>query len=510
MSITPVTIIIVIAAACVFSIGAIMVRVLWRSRKKSTSNSKRRRSPGAVKPLKTTPLPRPAVPLRTATTSQPPLKPTMRDIYPQPRLRSVKTSPITPPRARLFSTSFTRLFVVIVLGLLVITGVSLGLISIARSSQLTHTTRQDWYNTAWPYRVSVLVHHRFVAEEVIDFPLLVTITDPQHPLFAHSSDGKDLVFTTDNGRTKLPHEIEAYDAAAHQLIAWVKVPKLSPTTDTSFYLYYGNPTAPDQGQATEVWSKDYSGVYHFQTEQAAAPVIDSTKASDHTLYRLTQDQAATVPGKIGGALAFNGPRDVVDLDNVSSKPPLTISAWVKPQTQAGTIIAKRDDRTTQWQLFSDTQGHLYVKEDNTGRWPGHQSKGTHQTSLLLNNWQYVAVTIDSEGTPTFYNDGIAEAGSQPRGTFVARTSNASIGARWSSYPATDYRFVGEIDTVRIATVVRSAEWLKTEHANQAYPETFLTLATTPETPELVSDHVTRYTPFLREQLSLLWRPRYAN
>ncbi|MCL5667081.1 MAG: DUF2341 domain-containing protein [Patescibacteria group bacterium] len=78
--------------------------------------------------------------------------------------------------------------------------------------------------------------------------------------------GYDIVFTSADGATKLAHEIEKYDPATGQLIAWVKT-NLSSSSDTVLYLYYGNSSAPDMQTVdpvkTAVWDSNYKGVWHL-------------------------------------------------------------------------------------------------------------------------------------------------------------------------------------------------------------------------------------------------------
>ena len=62
-------------------------------------------------------------------------------------------------------------------------------------------------------------------------------------LAAHArDDGGDIYFTSSGGSTKLSHEIEKFDSSTGNLVAWVKVPNLSSSTDTILYMYYGPTT----------------------------------------------------------------------------------------------------------------------------------------------------------------------------------------------------------------------------------------------------------------------------
>ena len=84
------------------------------------------------------------------------------------------------------------------------------------------------------------------SSSLTDFPVLISFTDnnlrsTSNSGNVHSSNGYDITFKNNSGTTVLSHEIEKYDPTTGELIAWVKVPSLSATTDTEINMYYGNP-----------------------------------------------------------------------------------------------------------------------------------------------------------------------------------------------------------------------------------------------------------------------------
>lgn len=68
-----------------------------------------------------------------------------------------------------------------------------------------------------------------------------------------TTNGGDILFTAGDGTTKLSHEIELYSNVNGDLVAWVKVPAVSSTTNTTIYMYYGNSTVVDQEDPQNVW-----------------------------------------------------------------------------------------------------------------------------------------------------------------------------------------------------------------------------------------------------------------
>ena len=122
-----------------------------------------------------------------------------------------------------------------------------------------------------PYRRRLTIDHtRVLNTDQRDFPLLVRLCDPTlrstvaggHVAHLH---GADFFFTQADGRTRLPHELVAYDPEQGQLEAWVEVPALSCRQDEVLYLYYGDPVVAGRhrprafGRTRMVWCNTGSG-----------------------------------------------------------------------------------------------------------------------------------------------------------------------------------------------------------------------------------------------------------
>jgi hypothetical protein len=65
-----------------------------------------------------------------------------------------------------------------------------------------------------------------VDEPLVDFPLLIRITDSL--LMAAARDGSDIHFLAEDAITLLDYEIERYDAENGALVAWVRLPQRPP------------------------------------------------------------------------------------------------------------------------------------------------------------------------------------------------------------------------------------------------------------------------------------------
>jgi len=164
----------------------------------------------------------------------------------------------------------------------------------------TKTLALNWWDSNWEFRRKITIDHTKVQASQSNFPLLVDLTDNVLPSKAQPN-GNDFVFVNSNG-TKLDHEIENFDNVSGHLTAWVRISFLSSTQDTVLYLYYGNPLAANEQNATGVWDSNYKMVQHLG--QVSSIVKDST--SNGYNANVTGGVTKTSLGQIDGAVAFDG------------------------------------------------------------------------------------------------------------------------------------------------------------------------------------------------------------
>ena len=73
-----------------------------------------------------------------------------------------------------------------------------------------------WWNDDWLYRKQLTINSSEVTADLVNFPILVSITDGDLARKAQS-DGDDIVFTLSPEATKLDHEIESFDFSTGEL-----------------------------------------------------------------------------------------------------------------------------------------------------------------------------------------------------------------------------------------------------------------------------------------------------
>ena len=113
------------------------------------------------------------------------------------------------------------------------------------------------------YRKKILIDSVNVAGVGLkDFPVLVELRDADLRGRARGgqvgdAQGSDIFFTAPPGDAALAHEIEAYDPESGALRAWVRVPELSPETDTAFFICCGASDSRPPQEPGAVWGSNY-------------------------------------------------------------------------------------------------------------------------------------------------------------------------------------------------------------------------------------------------------------
>ena len=208
----------------------------------------------------------------------------------------------------------------------------------------------SWYDPGWLYRQKITIDHTRVAEDLTDFPALITHAVVQASLFTHArSDGADIVVTASNGTTRLKRELVTYDAIAGELELYVRIPSLSAVADTDVYVYYGNAGAAETNDA-DTWNADYGIVYHLREDPAgiAPQARDSTANAVHGTYDVAGATALDNTLWGGKCILFdNGPRLRVD-DNpaIENADRITIEAWVNTLSWPTRAVVCRKEAAT--------------------------------------------------------------------------------------------------------------------------------------------------------------------
>ncbi len=163
----------------------------------------------------------------------------------------------------------------------------------------------------WHYRKPIEIDHAKINADLNEFPVLISIIDTDLEDKAHD-DGDDIIFTN-SSLCRLDHEIEKFDKANGKLVAWVKIPFRSSTTNTTIYMYYNNSECGNQQNPIGVWDSNYKMVQHLhetsKTDGDYNDHLDST--SNDKDGEAEKGVNIDAIGKINGADNFDGSNDYV-------------------------------------------------------------------------------------------------------------------------------------------------------------------------------------------------------
>lgn len=334
------------------------------------------------------------------------------------------------------------------------------------------------------YRRTLTVPAEMVSGSLDGFPLLVSLTEDPG-LAAHAlADASDARFFAEDG-SPLAAEIERYDAARGDLVAWVRVPSLSADADTILYLEYGDADAEPGPLPSAVWAGDFAAVWHFGQAPTgeAEDIRDSTGRGHH--------------GTSGGAAGVAGPAHAdgligrgLDLDAASrhrvtvpdsddwdlTSRSVTISLWFRADvSQPGGDYPRLVERFEGgvpgdgWFLSleppSNTLGFNH-RDDDTG----NDASVEYATAVNDETWHMAAVTLDGS-VARMYVDGL-ESEMDGYANLFDRRDDLRFGV---ADVEGDHAFAGSMDEIRVLHVARSPEWIATEHRNQSDPGSFLTV-----------------------------------
>lgn len=354
-----------------------------------------------------------------------------------------------------------------------------------------------WYDSNWVYRKEIIINAAQVAgtANFTDFPVLISMThadlkDTGNSGHVGQADGGDILFTNAAG-TKLHHEIEKYDPATGELIAWVEVSTLDFDDNTQLYVYYGYAAAANQWDISGAWDSGYTAVYHMnQDPSGSAPQL--LNSENNTLQGTSVGSMVSgdvVTGKIGNAIDFDDTNDRIDTTDNHTGNTITLSAWINPRTvdtgDWDTVFMRANSATNwiDWQLYSNDIDHgdgpAFKLNENDDQVVDANEYAANTTVLSTSTWYHLVGTYDGT-TITLYKNGTSIDTTTCTSCTIPDSNRAfTIGGNevWGEY------FDGQIDEARISTTARSGDWVATEYNNQNNPAVggFLTSIGTEET-----------------------------
>jgi hypothetical protein len=358
------------------------------------------------------------------------------------------------------------------------------------------------FPTSYKYRASLTIDYTKVSADLTDFPVLLNKDNlPANMLdsdlaTAALNGGGDIRFSSDiNGSTQLACEVVSFatnsNPASADIEVYVKIPTLSSSTNTVFYVWWGGPDtaqpAADNAYGSEnVWDSSFIGVWHMQTgwTTTASAITDSTSNDKHgtgsfTVGTPTMESPAGLWGGKGigstdattntkvWQVAINGGAPY----NTTARSK-TFEGWVYWPNEAsqGWWMGKGDNSGDEW----DMRG---LGRDSNKLWWNRSAgdgsvKATNDVSAT--NWNYYSYIVASDGALALYTNGAAN-GTWGGGTISteAGTKTVYFGHGHGDIAAAVEPWRGRIDEFRISNTNRAAAWANATYATNSAPSTFV-------------------------------------
>jgi len=327
--------------------------------------------------------------------------------------------------------------------------------------------RGVWPLEGWDYRRKVTITEQS-GNDLTDYQVLVELNSTNFN-FAHAqTNGEDIRFADEEGNLR-DYWIEKWDAANEEAKVWVKVPSIPANGITELYMYYGNPSASSESDASATFIRVIDGVvgsWHFDEGSGTTAYDSSGNDNDGSLTNM-DPATAWVDGKFDKALEFDGIDDYVDCGNDPSLDlpgPLSIEAWIKwtidPSDTSDpwpTIVNRNDDYGYR---LAHTQNADYFE---FGVIEGSEGRVQSLTSPTQGVWYHLVGTYDLSKLRIYVN-GEFENDADRTGTISSNNAHVIIGDRSSL----DRSFTGVIDEVRIYNRALTAEEISDLYNNYGY------------------------------------------
>ncbi len=328
-----------------------------------------------------------------------------------------------------------------------------------------------------PLRKRITIDPAQVMGAQAGFPVWVALDDPDLAKNA-TEGGGDIHFTRDGGAA-LPYEVQRWDKATGRLEAWVRA-DLADDVQTVLELRYGDPRAMVAPDPAAVFASPFAAVWHLDDRLDTEAIADARgERAGTALGGLSPSHQGAA--QLGGGIDFDGLVARIEFANpFTGNSPHTISAWVRQRTATGC-----DSIVTMGNPSQNKSRFLY------GHFTVGAIDGIH-TGFYMNDWAPPNANIQNTGwvllhwvyqgggsrQSRLYVNG-AEMGSHMySGGISTEGGGGYIGygpPQWNPDLTNPCALNGVLDEVRLATAVRDADWIATEHANQASPQTFYTV-----------------------------------
>lgn len=311
-----------------------------------------------------------------------------------------------------------------------------------------------------------------------NFPVLVRLSETAVPGFHYAdcaADGADLAFSSADGETAFPREIESWNANGESLV-WVRIPVL--TNGLAFSATWGDPaTASQPASQTDgsVWRPSgYVGVWHMA--EADGAVADSA-ARGLDAVPSGPDAAngcVAVAGPVGNGrqCATNAASSALSYLSVPFRTALNVgerfavSGWFDvsaEQSGDARLFSRKADYTDQngWEALWKPSNNNIIARGASG---ANIAAYIPSPAFAGNGWRHVCIVYEGGNTAALWENGVLKK----RNTYAAAPLDNGKPLAIGGYAMdAGSQLVGSTDECRLLGAVPSAEWIRAEYDTQA-------------------------------------------
>lgn len=328
------------------------------------------------------------------------------------------------------------------------------------------------FPSGWTYKCPLTINYtKLTGGSVTDQPvLLVAANFPTGFIGQCNTDGSDIRFASDSlGTKEYPREIVSFDVTNGYCTIYVKIPAISNTVNTTFWVFWGNPSAAEPGvgtpsQNTLVWSKWY-GVVHFKNVTTAwkgvkdssqqwngmtvIGTLPTTWPVGHAHGTTAYPQSTTLGLTLHELFTFAGmTMDFMFWVNFNGTH--TVGKWGNGTNGIEYGWLSAGQFGVSWGLFNTTTG-----------------------AVAATGWHHVVVSIVS-GTAKLYVDGVEKTGGGGTASATAFTTMGIGAATAPAFDMSEFRMTRN-NSLTLAQIVCM-------YANESSPTTFCTPGTSQSNP----------------------------
>ncbi|PCH92553.1 MAG: hypothetical protein COB85_08005 [Bacteroidetes bacterium] len=336
---------------------------------------------------------------------------------------------------------------------------------------MTMTTKPcdaQWL-TDYSYRKEITIYASQVlgGSNHIDFPVLISIQGDGDLVttgsggYVENLNGYDIAFTSSDGVTVFDHDLENYDGTNGDVDAWLRIPSLSPSTNTSIFMYFGNSSIGSDPSLTSTWNANYRGVWHIHDN------LNDATSNSNTIVNYG---SVTSSAYIANGRMFDGVDDILEVADQSywDQFPFTASVWVRyTNNNIQMTYCKRESAggNFSWALSNEFSTFYLTVYDQASNFYYMGS----DDEMVINTWYHIVFGVRSSGMLFMYVNGVLQTGVDGPVPDILDSFQPLV---MGSLTGSSYLLQGELDEVRFSDAEFSNEWIQTSYNTQASPSTF--------------------------------------